>query len=535
VEDVYIPKKLDKWGKRFAFVKFMETSEVQELRQGEDEVWLGTFKLRINKSRFDRRDDSRKKEEAEPSRGPFQDTALVIPERSFKTALVHRQGVEKSKKLVEEEEVLKVDVDSRVLKELEQSSVGRLAINVEVKRIRSTLFMEGFAHISVTDMGSKMVLIHSPFVGEVERLWKAKVDWITYYFNKVTPWSPSSFASSREVWVKVYGIPLHVWGENLFKAIGSRYGEFIDFDNNTASRAKLDVARIKMATGFCGEIDDALKIMALGVEYSLRVVEEKGMEQVFMHGDRSAEQEGSWVESHNAPVEVMAEDGDGSGGSTEEGDEDDDVDLSHGQHQASTLSKKVDGVVTLAEEGKCQTSPFVSAGVLEDQFGNGVLYVSEDVRGEENEGVLEGHVCEKVTKSGKGVETEVDGVAGLMETCPVVGKEVVLCGPGRRLDEEVEKNIRFFINEPNRSVNQTRSSSLPPNRLSGPLLLGFQNQDLNLSDSISLCEVRRGVDNNSVCNFLPQPQIVASSIATQRGRSRKPKSRAKRNPTLTTP
>ncbi|WJX77735.1 hypothetical protein P8452_61014 [Trifolium repens] len=464
---------------------------------------------------FARRDDSRKKEEAEPSRGPFQDTALVIPERSFKTALVHRQGVEKSKKLVEEEEVLKVDVDSRVLKELEQSSVGRLAINVEVKRIRSTLFMEGFAHISVTDMGSKMVLIHSPFVGEVERLWKAKVDWITYYFNKVTPWSPSSFASSREVWVKVYGIPLHVWGENLFKAIGSRYGEFIDFDNNTASRAKLDVARIKMATGFCGEIDDALKIMALGVEYSLRVVEEKGMEQVFMHGDRSAEQEGSWVESHNAPVEVMAEDGDDSGGSTEEGDEDDDVDLSHGQHQASTLSKKVDGDVTLAEEGKCQTSPFVSAGVLEDQFGNGVLYVSEDVRGEENEGVLEGHVCEKVTKSGKGVETEVDGVAGLMETCPVVGKEVVLCGPGRRLDEEVEKNIQFFINEPNRSVNQTRSSSLPPNRLSGPLLLGFQNQDLNLSDSISLCEVRRGVDNNSVCNFLPQPQIVASSIATQ--------------------
>jgi hypothetical protein len=65
--------------------------------------------------------------------------------------------------------------------------------------------------------------------------------------------------------VKVYGIPLHVWGENLFKAIGSRYGEFIDFDNNTASRAKLDVARIKMATGFCGEIDDALKIMALGL------------------------------------------------------------------------------------------------------------------------------------------------------------------------------------------------------------------------------------------------------------------------------
>ncbi|MCI71192.1 LRR receptor-like kinase, partial [Trifolium medium] len=56
----------------------------------------------------------------------------------------------------------------------------------------------------------------------------------------------------RETWVKVYGIHLHVWGENLFKAIGSKYGEFLDFDNNTASRAKLDVARIKISTSFIG-------------------------------------------------------------------------------------------------------------------------------------------------------------------------------------------------------------------------------------------------------------------------------------------
>jgi RNA recognition motif-containing protein len=170
VGDVYIPKKLDKWGKRFAFVKYMEAMEVQELRQREDDVWIGTFKLRINKSRFDRRDDSSKMEEVGPRRGPVQDN--VSPERSFKMALMQSssQRAEPSKKKEDEDEVLKVEVDRRVLKELEQSFVGLLAINVEVKRIRTTLFMEGFAHISDTDMGSKMVLIQSPFAGEVERL-----------------------------------------------------------------------------------------------------------------------------------------------------------------------------------------------------------------------------------------------------------------------------------------------------------------------------------------------------------------------------
>jgi hypothetical protein len=35
-----------------------------------------------------------------------------------------------------------------------------------------------------------------------------------------------------------------VWGEKLFKAIGSRYGEFLDFDKSTASTTELDVAKI---------------------------------------------------------------------------------------------------------------------------------------------------------------------------------------------------------------------------------------------------------------------------------------------------
>ncbi|MCH98679.1 RNA recognition motif, partial [Trifolium medium] len=33
VGDVYIPSKVDKWGKRFAFVNFLEVKEVSELTQ----------------------------------------------------------------------------------------------------------------------------------------------------------------------------------------------------------------------------------------------------------------------------------------------------------------------------------------------------------------------------------------------------------------------------------------------------------------------------------------------------------------------
>ncbi|WJX76190.1 hypothetical protein P8452_59633 [Trifolium repens] len=54
VREVYIPKKLDKRGRRFGFVKYMEVAEMETLEESLREVWIGSFKLQINRSRFGR-------------------------------------------------------------------------------------------------------------------------------------------------------------------------------------------------------------------------------------------------------------------------------------------------------------------------------------------------------------------------------------------------------------------------------------------------------------------------------------------------
>ncbi|MCI36276.1 hypothetical protein A2U01_0057498, partial [Trifolium medium] len=92
-----------------------------------------------------------------------------------KTALVNASGVNEVKQEVDEgNEALQVEVDVSVLQELENSYVGVLAINVEVRRIKTTLYMEGLTHIMVMDMGRNMVLLYSPKSGELESLCKAK-------------------------------------------------------------------------------------------------------------------------------------------------------------------------------------------------------------------------------------------------------------------------------------------------------------------------------------------------------------------------
>jgi RNA recognition motif-containing protein len=111
--DVYIPKKVDKWGKKFAFVKYREDMDAMELSNSLGDVWLGSFKLRLNKSRFARNEDERKKEEVD--RKKVVDSSVVNQhlDCSFREALLNtNRSAEKCDKGVAEQRLaLEVEVD----------------------------------------------------------------------------------------------------------------------------------------------------------------------------------------------------------------------------------------------------------------------------------------------------------------------------------------------------------------------------------------------------------------------------------------
>jgi len=83
-------------------------------------------------------------------------------------------------------------------------------------------------------------------------------------------------ADNRVVWLLVHGVPLHVWDEPLFKKVGSLFGKFLNFDDDTISRRRLDVARIQVSSKRKGVINDQLNLKVVGVDFCLWVVEEDG-------------------------------------------------------------------------------------------------------------------------------------------------------------------------------------------------------------------------------------------------------------------
>ena len=83
-------------------------------------------------------------------------------------------------------------------------------------------------------------------------------------------------AESRMVWLNVYGIPLHVWDKPLFKKIGDFFGKFVDFDEDTIGRVRLDVARIRVSMVRKSLLDEIIKLRVMGSVFRLWVVEEGG-------------------------------------------------------------------------------------------------------------------------------------------------------------------------------------------------------------------------------------------------------------------
>jgi hypothetical protein len=54
VEEVFVPKKLDKWGRRFGFVKYKNICNEEVLEERLEEVWLWKTRLKVNRARFGR-------------------------------------------------------------------------------------------------------------------------------------------------------------------------------------------------------------------------------------------------------------------------------------------------------------------------------------------------------------------------------------------------------------------------------------------------------------------------------------------------
>lgn len=102
VEDIYIPTKRDKIGNNFGFVRFLTGGGGEELLRRLNQIWLGSYKLRVYYPRFDRQPERRgregEKKAAKEGLGRFTRTVPATGKRiegfSYSEALGRKNRIE---------------------------------------------------------------------------------------------------------------------------------------------------------------------------------------------------------------------------------------------------------------------------------------------------------------------------------------------------------------------------------------------------------------------------------------------------------
>ena len=187
--------------------------------------------------------------------------------------------------------------------------MGELVWEKQPSTVKMGLVMEGISQIQVTGMGVGLVLLKLPELEDIGEIKQSHLSWWNTTFKSVSKWSPKKFDVRRSVLLNVLGIPLHAWDELVFKLLGSIYGVFLHFDEETIARKRLDVARIKVNTDRLGIIDDKISLKVMGAEFCLWVVEEGAQRWFSVEG-----REESMVGSCEGPIRY----GDGDAFSDEE-------------------------------------------------------------------------------------------------------------------------------------------------------------------------------------------------------------------------
>ncbi|XP_058726326.1 uncharacterized protein LOC131597659 [Vicia villosa] len=128
--------------------------------------------------------------------------------------------------------------------------VGRVLIPRSAYNLQSYLEMEGVYVMRVTSLGGDVCLLEDREAAFIEDLIAEGESWWKSWFSDIKKWEEGMIGESRDVWLRIFGIPAHVWKSNFFVALAEVWGKFICVDERTAKGDVFDVARIMVKINF---------------------------------------------------------------------------------------------------------------------------------------------------------------------------------------------------------------------------------------------------------------------------------------------
>ncbi|XP_058746552.1 uncharacterized protein LOC131619480 [Vicia villosa] len=229
VVEVAISPRRNSFGKRFGFARFVEVIDGRLLAVRLDNIIIGGKKIHVNLPRFKRDSYRRVKGHGEPVLGK-----IGVPRNRFHPASngIPRSEARKGHSYAEVVGGSHQDNDSKVSENmlvlqssealrgrLERAFVGKVRIPGSAHIIQTQFEMEGVFAVKVSPMGSNWCLLEENEEGFIEDLIGEGEVWWKTWFLEIKKWEPGAVDQHRDVWIRIYGIPLHAWSSDCFTAL----------------------------------------------------------------------------------------------------------------------------------------------------------------------------------------------------------------------------------------------------------------------------------------------------------------------------
>ncbi|MFS7972766.1 putative RNA recognition motif domain, nucleotide-binding alpha-beta plait domain superfamily [Helianthus anomalus] len=266
ISGTYVAKKRDKEGCRFGFVSFKGVVDRKELVKIISGVRMGENKLKVNIARYavensglsDLSENKTKNSRAagQPFRGrPFQ----LRDVRSYCDVVGNSSGGGGPLRGHVGKPLEDVREPSKYLVVPDKSGAFKSMFGLSL--VGRTLYLETLVDFDRLLCIAKIVFLES------------KVVWGPW-FSRLDPWNGQSLPLERVAWLRLIGIPLHLFEPEIMVQVGELFGKVLHAPKTVEEDLDLSVCSVAVLVGDAGRINDAVSLRWNRKNYRIWVEEE---------------------------------------------------------------------------------------------------------------------------------------------------------------------------------------------------------------------------------------------------------------------
>ncbi|KAJ4836516.1 hypothetical protein Tsubulata_041265 [Turnera subulata] len=259
VMDVYVPLKLKRSGKRYAFVRFRNNVDIRHLILSINSMnGVGVnITAKAAKARMD--DNSR------PS--VSQETKIVraarTDDRSFVEAVRSQSGV------ADQDFVPKYGAHEW----LSCCALGVLKSPMSFQRLKVFFPSKESPVTEIIPLGGVSFLFKFGSKAERNAMISDQPEWFMELFDVFKEWEDGDAAHDRLCWVLVKGVPPGAWFADFFHLVMTKVGDYVDWSHDTMSRKRFDVAKILIRTTSMSFVNRSFSVQFGDQYFSVGIVE----------------------------------------------------------------------------------------------------------------------------------------------------------------------------------------------------------------------------------------------------------------------